>query len=155
MKRILSALVIVFLLNSCSFVLQHKGEDIQWEDNQGNSIYFNWDIFGDAVIKYKNADGVVTKLRNYAYADSLERMNIYVSQNSRYVCLLVYQTTNSKYKTGSVLHIIQLSEAKDFIEKETIIDDIYLDKELKLSDTQVTYYDINGISYNFELTTFN
>lgn len=121
MKRFFVVLLFVSLLCSCSNLISHKENEIQWEDNLGNSIYFSWDIFGDAAVNYKNADGNVTLLRNYAYSDSHERMNIYISPNSKNVCLLVYETTDKKYKTGSVLNIIQMSEKKDCIEKQNII----------------------------------
>lgn len=150
MKRFISLILFVLLLSSCSFSTQHKGSEIQWEDGRGNSIYFKWDIFGDAAVNYKNTKWDVIKLRNYAYSDSLERMNIYVSQNSRDVCLLVYKTTNLKYRIGSVLHIIELSEDKICIEKETVIDNIYLSDELIISDEQVTYYDKDGNCYYYE-----
>lgn len=153
MKKFNLLITFVLLLSSCSYSTQHKGNEIQWKDSQGNSIYFKWDIFGDAAVNYKNTNGDVIKLRNYAYSDSLERMNVYVSQNSRYVCLLVYKTTDSKYKTGSVLHIIELSEDKTCIIKETVIDRIYLSNELMISDELVTYYDIDGncYYYNFDI----
>jgi len=149
MKRFIPLILFILLFSSCSFSTQHKGNEIQWEDNQGNSIYFKWDIFGDAAVYYKNVNDSVIKLRNYAYSDSLERMNIYVSQNSRYVCLLVYKTTNSKYKTGSVLHIIELLEDKTCIAKETVIDNICLSDELTISDELVTYYDNDGNCYYY------
>lgn len=149
MKKVLLSVLFVLFLTSCTFFSKHPNIDVQWEDNQGNVIYYNWDIFGDAAVEYKNAAGKITKLRNYAYSDSFERMNIYVSENSRNVCLLVYKTTNSKYKTGSVLHIIELSESKDCILNETIIDDINLSNTLTMTDSLVTYYDINGNCYYY------
>lgn len=151
-KKFISSILFVLLLSSCSFSPQHKGNETYWEDGEGNSIYFKWDLFGDAAVNYKNANSRVIKLRDYAYSDSQERMNIYVSQNSRNVCLLVYKTNNSKYKTGSVLHIFELSDNKDCIVKETVIDSIRLRDELLISDELVTYYDSDGNCYfhNFE-----
>lgn len=75
-------------------------------------------------------------------------MIIFVSPNSKNVCLLVYETTNKKYKTGSVLNIIQMSEKKDCIEKQNIIDNVQLSRNLELTDNSVTYFDIDGNSYN-------
>lgn len=50
MKRFFVVLLFVSLLCSCSNLISHKGNEIQWEDNLGNSIYFSWDIFGDAAV---------------------------------------------------------------------------------------------------------
>lgn len=154
MKKSIISLLLVLLLCSCPFLMQDKTDDIQWEDEQGNSIYYKWDIFGDASVNYKNSKGDVIKLRNYAYSDSHERMNIFVSQNSRNVCLLVYKTTDSKYKTGSALHIIELKEDKTCVVKETVVDNVLLSDKLMISDEQVTYYDKDGncYYYNFSIS---
>jgi hypothetical protein len=140
--------LIALCLVSCSncFTTETK-----WSDQAGNSIVYDWGL-GDATVLYKSGNGQELTLCNYAYADSNERMNLYVSPNSTKIALLYSQSTNaSVFPLGCGLRVYSLANTSNelTILKQDLIADVQLSDSLTITDEAIEYTDTAGKTYSY------
>ena len=112
LKRILTGCIVTascLLVFSCNHSV--VSDEIAFTCANGNSIVYDWGFFGDASVFYKESSGEKEKLCDYLYADSNERMEIKVSDDSRIVSLFIHDSTDTeKYPLSVFLSEINSGE---------------------------------------------
>ena len=147
LKRILRGCIVTascLLVFSCNHSV--VSDEIAFTCANGNSIVYDWGFFGDASVFYKESSGEKEKLCDYLYADSNERMEIKVSDDSRIVSLFIHDSTDTeKYPHGTALYMFKMNLDGDLsIESKEIVTDVKVKSVSEVTSSTIVYITDEG-----------